>query len=80
MKIITALKRGTFNSLVWLDKAVNDHLLFGKWETISARAGKNIESADPNPFAVMLCSFLDSVDEDHCKKSAEAQRAKEMKK
>lgn len=58
--------------LRWLDIQINDHLLFGKNETLSARMGRSLESEHPNPLAVAICNMLNVIDRDHCKESYEA--------
>lgn len=58
--------------LVKLDIWINDYLLFGKSETLSARMGRSIQSEHPNPMAVAICDFLDVVQKDHCKQAYQA--------
>lgn len=58
--------------LVKLDVWINDYLLFGKSETLSARMGRSMESDNPNPIAVFICDFLNTVQKDHCKKAYQA--------
>lgn len=67
------------NLLIWLDIKINDYVLFGKNETLSARMGRSIQSDHPNPLAVAICNFLDVVQQDHCKKSYEALLDKKAK-
>jgi hypothetical protein len=55
-----------------LDIWINDHLLFGKNETLSARMGRSLESDSPNPLAKAICNLLDIMDRDHCRESYEA--------
>jgi hypothetical protein len=68
------------NTLIWLDVKINDYVLFGKNETLSARMGRSIQSDHPNAIAAAICDFLDVVQQDHCKKSYEALLAKRLKK
>lgn len=49
--------------LIWADKFVNDKVLFGKWETISARCGKHRNTCKT---CAWLCSILDKIDPNHC--------------
>ena len=89
------IKNNLLKFLIWIDRMSNKYLLFGRWETISSRAGRDIESDKPHTVAIWLCRLLDIVDPDHCVKSARrnrirramleqskttAQKAKEMKK
>jgi len=67
-------KTAFVNFLIWLDVKINDYLLFGKTETLSARMGRSIESDHPNPVAVVICDFLDAVQKDHCKKAWQSEQ------
>ena len=60
----------TINVLLGLDILANT-IIWGDVETISARSGKEIMEADPNPLARKLCWVLDLFDPDHCQKAAE---------
>jgi hypothetical protein len=55
--------------LIWIDVKVNDYILFGKNETLSARMGRSLESENPNPLAEIICGFLDIAERQHCKKA-----------
>ena len=68
------------NTLIWIDIKVNDYILLGKNETLSARMGRNIQSDNPNPIAVAICNFLDIVQQDHCRKAYAALLVKQAKK
>jgi hypothetical protein len=63
------MNRRILSILGWIDRAVNRYLLFGRWETISARMGRNIKSDDPSLIPMLLCSILDRVDPGHCAKA-----------
>jgi hypothetical protein len=55
--------------LIWIDIKVNDYLLFGKNETMSARMGRSLESDNPHPLAEIICGFLDIAERQHCRKA-----------
>ena len=74
MKLLPKAKEKLFKSLIWLDRVSNKYLLFGRWETISSRAGRDIESDHPHFWALWLCNLLDVLDMDHCAKSAARNR------
>lgn len=54
--------------LILLDVAVN-RLFNGRVETISARAGRGVESG--KAWACALCGMLDRIDPDHCAKAVQ---------
>lgn len=66
------IRKAIVNLLIWLDVKINDYILFGKTETISARMGRSIQSDHPSAVAVVLCDFLDVVQRDHCKNAYQA--------
>ena len=63
------IKKIIGKALIWLDIKINDHLLCGKNETISARMGRSLESDNPHPLAEIICGFLDIAERQHCRKA-----------
>lgn len=72
-KKASSVRIGIVHLLTWLDVKINKYLLFGKVETISARMGRSIQSEHPNPIAIVICDFLNTVQADHCKKAYQAE-------
>jgi len=70
------IKKIIGKALIWLDIKINDHLLCGKNETISARMGRNLASKNPHPFVTIICGFLDIAEQHHCRNAHEASLTK----